>query len=290
MRIVQNIFLPNAAMIAAEAIGAFATNDVEVVSTFTRSSLDQRAALLSGEADVAVTALDNLFAWNNEAEGGFVAVAQIERVTSLPLYLSAGIRSLAALAALDRPRLVVDSPVSGFGIALVAIVESLGVDRERMEIVAVGGVNERLVALSNGDGDVALLAPFVAGTAAEASLTRATSVEEFYPAYPGLVVVTHAGRGAVTGDAVVGYLAALGAGRAWLNSEPVAAIAALTATGLPEPAARAQLGLCGSGPLTVSREGFEVLRRLRAEQGLLPDIACDFDDFVTHHLLNIEED
>ena len=290
MRIVQNIFLPNAATIAAEAIGAFAANDIEVITAFTRSSLDQRAALLNGEADVAVTALDNLFAWNTAAEGGFVAVAQIERATSLPLYLGAGIESLAALAALDRPRLVVDSPVSGFGIALVAIVASLGVARDRMEIVAAGGVNERLGTLSTGDGDVALLAPFVAVPAAEAGLTRATSVEDHYPDYPGLVVVTHIGRGTVTGDAIAAYLAAVGAGRAWLNAEPAAAITALTATGLSEPAARAQLGLCGSGPLTVSRAGFDVLRRLRADQGLLPDIACDFDDFVTHHLLDIEED
>ncbi len=62
MKLVQNIFLPNAAMIAAEAIGAFAANGVDVETTFTRSSLDQRAALLAGHADIAVTALDNLFA------------------------------------------------------------------------------------------------------------------------------------------------------------------------------------------------------------------------------------
>ena len=46
------------------------------------------------------------------------------------------------------------------------------------------------------------------------------------------------------------------------------------ATGLAEAAARAQLALCGSGPLTVSRAGFEVVRELRAGQGLLPDIPC----------------
>ena len=69
MHLVQNIFLPNAAMIAAEAIGAFAANEVEVDTSFTRSSLEQRAALLAAEADVAVTALDNLFAWNQAGAG-----------------------------------------------------------------------------------------------------------------------------------------------------------------------------------------------------------------------------
>ena len=53
------------------------------------------------------------------------------------------------------------------------------------------------------------------------------------------------------------------------------------ATGLAESAARAQLALCGSGPLTVSRSGFEVVRGLRAGQGLLPDIPCTYDDFVS---------
>ena len=136
-----------------------------------------------------MTALDNLFAWNRAGDSDFRAVAQIERATSLPVYLAAGLGSLAELAALGRPRLVVDSPASGFGIALVAIMQSLGVARDRMEIIAAGGVNERLAALAAGEGDVALLAPFVARAAAEAGLCRATAVEDLYPSYPGLVVV-----------------------------------------------------------------------------------------------------
>ena len=79
MRLVQNIFLPYAAMIAAEAVGAFGANGVEVDTRFTRSSLDQRASLLTGDADVAVTALDNLFAWNQPDDADFRAVAQIEQ-------------------------------------------------------------------------------------------------------------------------------------------------------------------------------------------------------------------
>jgi ABC-type nitrate/sulfonate/bicarbonate transport system substrate-binding protein len=281
MHLVQNIFLPNAAMIAAEAIGAFGAFGVEVDTTFTRSSLDQRAALLAGDADVAVTALDNLFAWNQPGASDFRAVAQIERTTALPVYLAAGLDSLAELAALDRPRLAVDSPASGFGIALVAIVESLGVARDRMEIVGAGGVNERLAALAAGEGDVALLAPFVAEAAAAAGLSRATAVEDLYPNYPGLVVVMLERRAGVIGEAVGAYLAALTAGRDWLADHPDTAIEALMAGGVTEEAARAQLVLCGSGPLSVSRGGFEVLRELRSSQGLLPDIASSFDDLVS---------
>jgi ABC-type nitrate/sulfonate/bicarbonate transport system substrate-binding protein len=286
MHLVQNIFLPNAAMIAAEAIGAFAVQGVDIETTFTRSSLDQRDALLAGDVDVAVTALDNLFAWNQPGNADFKAVAQIERTTSLPIYVAAGLRSLPQLATLDHPRLVVDSPASGFGIALVAIVESLGVAHDRMEIVAAGGVNERLAALADGEGDVALLAPFVARAASDAGLRLATAVEDLYPSYPGLVVATLQRRAAEIGAAVGAYMTALTAGRNWLADHPEEAVEALMAAGLPDVAARAQLDLCGSGPLTVSREGFEVLRELRSAQGLLPDIPCNFDDFVstTHHL------
>jgi ABC-type nitrate/sulfonate/bicarbonate transport system substrate-binding protein len=290
MRLVQNIFLPNAALIAAHAIGAFEANGVEVVTTFTRSSLDQRAALLAGDADVAVTALDNLFAWNDGDEGGFRAVAQIERATSLPVYVRSGLASLDDLASLERPRLIVDSPASGFGIALVGLVTSLGVAPDRRQIVAAGGVNERLASLTAGEGDVALLAPFVAAPAATAGLAYVTSLEELYPDYPGLVVVTSDRRIAGEDAALRAYLRALTAGRDMLNAEPDAAIEALLASGLAEPAARAQLALCGSGPLTVSRAGFELLRDLRAGQGLLPHIACGFDDFVTHRFLNAQED
>ncbi|HEY4607759.1 MAG TPA: ABC transporter substrate-binding protein [Ilumatobacteraceae bacterium] len=289
MKLVQNIFLPNAAMIAAEAIGAFAANGLEVETTFTRSSLDQRAALLAGDADVAVTALDNLFAWNQPGESDFTAVGQIERMTSLPVYLAAPLESFAQVATLEHPRLVVDSPASGFGIALVAIVESLGVARDRMEIVSAGGVNERLLALAAGEGDVALLAPFVARAAEDAGLCRATAVEDLYPSYPGLVVVTMQRRADEIGDAVAAYLNALAAGRNWLADHPEEGVEALMATGLPEVAARAQLSLCGSGPLTVSRRGFEVLRELRSAQGLLPDIPCSFDDFVSRPQHNEED-
>jgi ABC-type nitrate/sulfonate/bicarbonate transport system substrate-binding protein len=285
MRLVQNIFLPNAAMIAAEATGAFSARWVEIETTFTRSSLDQRAALLDGSADVAVTALDNLFDWNRSDEDLFRAVAQIERTTSLPLYLAASLGSLTDLALLERPRLVVDSPSSGFGIALVAAVEGLGIKRERLEIVAAGGVNERLAALTAGDGDVALLAPFVAGAADDAGLRRAGALEDLYPAYPGLVVVMLDDRGPEVARAVRAYLAALTDGRDWLNRDPHAGIAALMATGLPEPAARAQLALCGSGPLTVSRNGFALLRDIRHRQDLLPAHNSDYDDFVTDRFL-----
>jgi ABC-type nitrate/sulfonate/bicarbonate transport system substrate-binding protein len=281
MRLVQNIFLPYAAMIAAEAIGAFDDHGVEVQTTFTRSSLDQCAALVAGEADVAVTALDNLFAWNQGDNSDFKAVAQIDRKTPLPVYLAAGFGSVGELAVLERPRLVVDSPASGFGIALVAIVESLGVTRDRMEIIAAGGVKERLAALAAGDGDVALLAPFVARAAAEAGLCQATSVEDLFPSYPGLVVVMLQRRATEIGEAVGAYLDALTAGRRWLADHPDTGVEALMATGLTGEAARAQLALCGAGALSVSRDGFEVLRELRSAQGLLPDFPCSFEDFVS---------
>ena len=115
---------------------------------------------------------------------------------------------------------MVDSPASGFGIALVAIVESLGVARDRMEIIAAGGVNERLAALAAGEGDVALLAPFVARAAAEAGLCRATALEDLYPSYPGLVVVMLQHRAGEIGEAVGAYLDALAAGRRWLADDP----------------------------------------------------------------------
>ena len=285
MRLVQNIFLPNAAMIAAEAIGAFDARDVEIVTTFTRSSLDQRAALLAGEADVAVTALDNLFAWNQPGNTDFRAVAQIERTTSLPIYLAAGLGSMGDLAALDRPRLVVDSPASGFGIALVAFVEGLGVDRKQMSIIAAGGVNERLTMLAAGDGDVALLAPFVVAAATQAGLLPVAALEDLYPTYPGLVVVMIERRAAEIGAALRAYLGALSAGRDWLAHEPESGLGALIASGLSEPAARAQLALCGAGPLIVSSEGIEVLRDLRSSQGLLPSHPCGYDDLVTDRFI-----
>ena len=86
-----------------------------------------------------------------------------------------------------------------------------------------------------------------------------------------------------------GYLRALAAGRDWLAANHAEGVRALRAAGLPESAARAQLALCGDGALTVSAEGFALLHRLRAERGLLPAIACDYDDFVLGDLASTHE-
>jgi ABC-type nitrate/sulfonate/bicarbonate transport system substrate-binding protein len=278
MRIVQNLFLPNAALIAARHIAAFTAAGADVVDVFTRSSLDQRTALRSGECDVAVTALDNLFAWNETAGDRFRAVAQIERTTSLPVYL-ADASSLAELAERPTVRVVVDSPASGFGVALVALARSAGIDREQCEIVSAGGVHERLAALVAGEGDVALLAPFVAAAAHDAGLVRAGSVEDTFPDYPGLVVAVDRDKTA-NDDALHAYVRGLDAGRRWLTAHPDDALRVLVDSGLPEPTAQGQLALCGAGGMRVSAEGFRLLRRLRADQGVLPSIACDYDDFV----------
>jgi ABC-type nitrate/sulfonate/bicarbonate transport system substrate-binding protein len=236
-----------------------------------------------------VTALDNLFAWNQlVGDRQFRAIAQIEQTTSLPIYLAAGLTSLDELAASEHPRVVVDSPASGFGIALVAILESIGISPDRIEIVGAGGVNERLTALVTGEGDIALLAPFVAGAAEDAGLRRVNAVEEAYPSYPGLVIAALEVRADDIHPELTAYLAALAAGRAWLADQPDAAMQALVAMGLDEPAARTQLALCGAGPMTVSRDGFALLRALRASRGLLPEIACEYDDLVTNRFLPIE--
>ena len=109
-----------------------------------------------------------------------------------------------------------------------------------------------------------------------------------YRRYPGLVVAAFEERADDIGATLTAYLAALEAGRTWLADQPDAAMRALVATGLDEPAARAQLALCGAGPMTVSRDGFAVLRMLRSSRGLLPDIPCDYDDLVTNRFLPIE--
>ena len=102
-----------------------------MVSRTIPSSTAQRAELAEGVADVAVTATDNLFAWNTAAAGALDALdaavfAQIDRTADMFLAVRSGRESLLDGAPV---RLAVDAPTNGFAIAAYAMLEHLGLAR-----------------------------------------------------------------------------------------------------------------------------------------------------------------
>src|SRR3954447_13459289 len=89
----QAVFVLPAIAAVADQRGFFAGHDIDVQTTSVPSSHAQLADLLEDRADVAITAIDNLFAWNSTG-ADLVVIAQIESVTPLALLLRPGLDSI----------------------------------------------------------------------------------------------------------------------------------------------------------------------------------------------------
>ncbi|MBB5497586.1 ABC transporter substrate-binding protein [Paraburkholderia sp. MM5384-R2] len=151
------------------------------------SSDAQFEALVAGEVDAVVTAMDNVIGWNRRSgPKDFRVVAQVERTTPLALIAA---RDRKSMADLRGTNLLVDAVDNGFVIALRAMLREAGVDEDGCRFTAAGGVTERYEALLEGRGDATLLGQPFATQAAKAGLVQIASVPQAYPAFPGQGIV-----------------------------------------------------------------------------------------------------
>ncbi|WP_244222870.1 ABC transporter substrate-binding protein [Cupriavidus lacunae] len=151
------------------------------------SSDAQFEALVKGEADAVVTAMDNVIGWNHRlGPKDFRVVAQVERTTPLALIAAPGRKNMADLAGAN---LLVDSVDNGFVIALRAMLREAGINESTCRFTPAGGVTERYEALLTGRGDATLLGQPFAGQATHAGLMQIASVQQSYPTFPGQGIV-----------------------------------------------------------------------------------------------------
>ncbi|GAA4718608.1 hypothetical protein Prum_014470 [Phytohabitans rumicis] len=272
----QAVFLIPAVVEVARRRALFTAAGIDVTTAIVASSHAQQQDLDDGRVDLAITATDNLFAWN--AAGSDIAlVAQIETTTDLALMLRPGLPSLDDL---DPVRLAVDAPANGFAIVAYAMMSRLGRVPAQYEVVEVGGVRERFEALTQGTVDASLLAPPLDELGRGRGMTVAIRVHQLTPSYPGLGVVASRSRLEARLDEVAAYLHALDAARRWLREAPRDEVAR-------------ELGSAGFGPSTVasalataptslvpSDDGLKALTRLREELDMTVAGAPDAADFV----------
>lgn len=155
VRLRQSVFVPPPLYVVADQRGFLAEAGVEVETTLTRSSDQQRAQLVAGDCDLAVTAIDNLIVWN--ATGASIRLlAQVERTT--PLHLL-GRKGFDTITALRGAELGVDAVDNGFAIVLRHLLRSHGLTSDDYTLTPVGGVRERYAALLAGAIAATLLGP-----------------------------------------------------------------------------------------------------------------------------------
>ncbi len=257
----QTQFVPPTLHAIASHLGLFAEEDVQLEMSATRSSDQQREELLSGEQDLAVTAMDNLLIWNDRG-GDFTLLAQIERTTPLGLYARPQARGPMDLAGC---RFAVDAAHNGFAIIAKHALQDVNVD-----YVEVGGVRERLEALLNGTADATLLGPPLDEMAEDAGFAKVLNVNDHYPDYPGQGLVVRRSRIPELLPLLVPYLAALNRTVMWAEgASNDQGVSVLRAAGFGE---RSSLRAWEVRPadLIPSTAGLLTIVRLREDLGRLP--------------------
>ena len=268
MSLRQSHFVPPVSYLLADELGLL--QGVEVVPTRTTSSAEQLRALLAGEQDVVVTAIDNLFEWTR-AGADLRLVAQIEASTPLGIHAGPDAKSLADLAGC---RFAVDAPDNGFALIAKRLLWDAGVE---VEFVVVGGVRERLDALLDGSADATLLGPPFDKLAEQAGFDPVVDVNSLLPELPGQGLVVRAEI--LESEELQRYLGALvrgvEAGESMADSE---GIELLERRGYQAAAASAWGARART--LEVDPRGLQLLTEIRRSLNMLPpgsglEVLCD---------------
>ena len=254
----QSHFVPPVSYLLAAELGFL--RGVEVLPTRTPSSAEQLRALLAGEQDMVVTAIDNLFEWTR-AGADVRLVAQVEQTTQLGIHAGGDVESLADLAGC---RFAVDAPDNGFALIAKHLLRDAGVE---VDYVVVGGVRERLDALLGGQVDATLLGPPFDKLAEKAGMRRVVDVNALLPELPGQGLVVRAEL--LASAELERYLGALvrgvAAGESMADAE---GIELLERCGY-QAAATAAWGT-RARTLTVDQRGLGLLTGIRRSLGMLP--------------------
>jgi ABC-type nitrate/sulfonate/bicarbonate transport system substrate-binding protein len=277
----QIIFVQPAILVAAGSLGAFARNSLQVQTTNTKSSIQQRDGLLSGSYDLAITAMDNTISWSRDTGKSFRIIAQIERVTRLEIF---GRDNFRRLGDLRGARLAVDAPDSGFVLVLRGTLDSAGVSPNEYTLAPLGGVNERLEALLAGNADAALLGPPLTAMAASAGLHHLATVEDIFPDYPGLGLVVRQDRLEELRPSLTAYMSALGESLAWMHSHDVELSESLIAAQFPVASIEAVLNTRPLG-LRPDAEGIQRILALRRRYDPRFDASLTPNDLIDGRFL-----
>lgn len=265
-------FVPPAIHIVAKRRGILARSDLMLDAVQTASSDEQYEDLCAGRRDVAVTAMDNVIAWNRRGRfDDFRIVAQVEATTALSLVSKPGFENVAAL---KNCHLLVDSAENGFVVALRALLHDAGVSFDECTISSAGGVKQRLSSLVEGLGDATLLGSPFTEMAEQAGLRRLADVDKLYPEFPGQGVVVRAANLLACQDELGPWLDALEQARGICRSETEIAIADLLEEGAPPALAASLVGAVG-GDLMPATEGLRLLIGQRRALGLVGGDATD---------------
>ncbi|OAF07252.1 ABC transporter substrate-binding protein [Bradyrhizobium neotropicale] len=275
----QTVFVMPLPLIIADRISV--GKDLAISTTLTQSSLEQERDLRSDAVDVAVTAMDNILAWNRRG-GDFVILGQIEQTTPLTLWAAPSVRTIAELA---TARLAVDAADSGFVIVLRAFLKQQGIEEERCSWLPLGGVKQRYEALLAGRCDATMLGPPFDDLARQSGCHALLDVQASWPQFPGQGIVARKATMRNRRATLRKYIEAVETSLSWIHENRERALDVLVEAQVPQVAARAMLRTAADD-LRPTTAGVDLLIQMRSELGLLDGIAPDYKSLVDVTLLS----
>ncbi|HVL35303.1 MAG TPA: ABC transporter substrate-binding protein [Burkholderiales bacterium] len=204
---------------AAERQGFFEQNGIRVVITPTPSSTFQMQGLAEGRFDIAMTAMDNVVAYQ-EGQGE----AKIPDNPDMFAFMGAdngflslvGGKGVKSFADLKGQKLSVDALTTGYAFVLRELLARNGIAESEVTFERAGGVSGRFQALLKGaHAGTMLITPFdiLAMNQGHPQLARAA---EHLGAYQGVVAASRRSWAKDNEAALVGYIRAWQAGVAFL--------------------------------------------------------------------------
>lgn len=132
-----SVFRIDAAVVAAQARGLFASEGIAVKITRTPNSTEQMRGMSKGSLHIASSAFDNVLAWSGKEGAEIVAVAQTTDKIVLPVFVRPEIK---AWSDLKGKKLAVDAVDTAYALVLRRILLANGLDLKRgdYELVPAG--------------------------------------------------------------------------------------------------------------------------------------------------------
>jgi ABC-type nitrate/sulfonate/bicarbonate transport system substrate-binding protein len=205
----------------AQEKGFFARQNLSVTLTLTPGSVFQLTHLIAGDFDIALTAIDNLIAYD-EGQGEVPVPGHPDLFAFmgsdngfLRLIVQSGIQSYADLRG---KRLSVDAVTTGYAFVLRKMLEVNGLGENDYTLVPAGGALARWEALLKGEhAGTLLLSPFEI-LARERGFRLLANAIDVLHRYQGLVGTARRSWAAAHRNELIGYIRAHREALLWLYS------------------------------------------------------------------------
>jgi ABC-type nitrate/sulfonate/bicarbonate transport system substrate-binding protein len=215
------------ALYAGVEQGFFAAAGLDVAMTPTHGSVAQISHLMSGDFDVALTAMDNLVAYN-EGQGDPSVAGPFDLVAFIGV--NQGLMQLVTRPEITSyeeirgKRLAVDAVATGFSFVLRHMLEQHGIKDGDYTYVPVGNTERRLEALAEGRADVALVqSPFDLIGKTKYGLRVLESAIDVLGHYQATVGITRRSWAATHANELTALAGAFQKATAWIHANRSAA-------------------------------------------------------------------